>query len=283
MASLPGCRRWGNVFLSPPTFNYRRDTLHLRVGFGNEYVRERLSHGDQGGHSVEAHGSVKGVRRYDAVLHVAITLSKPAIRRTPATLTGAPASESVDTEPKGCFDIENRCNHVLDVAEGLRSHVDDIPVSNRRPSKSMLAVAARVVSDHGARHRHGSARIVPAASRAWQPTRALAPQRRTQWSPAASSGQQRTRVLTNVKALRSTPPPLRGAVGLDAGSAHARQIGPLRRCPLLRPSRIAPMRATVEHVVLDQGHPPRVVRLDLIPDHAAAVRTTRAEWPLSAL
>ena len=27
MASLPGCRRWGNVFLSPPTFNYRRDTL----------------------------------------------------------------------------------------------------------------------------------------------------------------------------------------------------------------------------------------------------------------
>ena len=27
MAPLPGCRRWGNVFLSPLTFNYRRDTL----------------------------------------------------------------------------------------------------------------------------------------------------------------------------------------------------------------------------------------------------------------
>ena len=28
---MPGCRRWGNVFLSPPTFNYRRDTLMLDV------------------------------------------------------------------------------------------------------------------------------------------------------------------------------------------------------------------------------------------------------------
>ena len=30
MAPLPGCRRWGNVFLSPPTFN-RRDILGPRV------------------------------------------------------------------------------------------------------------------------------------------------------------------------------------------------------------------------------------------------------------
>ena len=41
-------------------------------------------------------------------------------------------------------------------------------------------------------------------------------------SPAASSSQQRARVLTGVKARRFAPPPLRGADGLDAGSAHAR-------------------------------------------------------------
>ena len=37
MAPLPGCRRWGNVFLSPLTFNYRRDTL-LADGFVAEQV-----------------------------------------------------------------------------------------------------------------------------------------------------------------------------------------------------------------------------------------------------
>ena len=42
------------------------------------------------------------------------------------------------------------------------------------------------------------------------------------WSPAASSSQQRARVLTDVKARRFAPPPLRGADGLDAGSAPAR-------------------------------------------------------------
>ena len=42
------------------------------------------------------------------------------------------------------------------------------------------------------------------------------------WSPAASSSQQRARVLTDVKARRFAPPPLRGADGLDVGSTHAR-------------------------------------------------------------
>ena len=46
--------------------------------------------------------------------------------------------------------------------------------------------------------------------------------RKMSWSPAASSTQQRARVLTDVKARRFAPPPLRGADGLDAGSAHAR-------------------------------------------------------------
>ncbi len=40
------------------------------------------------------------------------------------------------------------------------------------------------------------------------------------WSLAASSSQQPARVLTGVKARRCAPPPLRGADGLDAGSAH---------------------------------------------------------------
>ena len=46
--------------------------------------------------------------------------------------------------------------------------------------------------------------------------------RKILWSPAASSSQQRARVLTDVKARRFAPPPLRGADGLDVGSAHAR-------------------------------------------------------------
>ena len=45
--------------------------------------------------------------------------------------------------------------------------------------------------------------------------------RKMSWSPAASSSQQRARVLTDVKARRFAPPQLRGADGLDAGSAHA--------------------------------------------------------------
>ena len=46
--------------------------------------------------------------------------------------------------------------------------------------------------------------------------------RKMLWSPAASSSQQCARVLTGVKARRFAPPPLRGADGPDAGSAHAR-------------------------------------------------------------
>ena len=45
MAPLPGCRRWGNVFLSPLTFNYRRDTLngwgfHDMSGNVSEWVED---------------------------------------------------------------------------------------------------------------------------------------------------------------------------------------------------------------------------------------------------
>ena len=40
---------------------------------------------------------------------------------------------------------------------------------------------------------------------------------------------QRARVLTAVKARRYAPPPLRGADGLDGGSAHALQTGLVRR------------------------------------------------------
>ena len=50
-------------------------------------------------------------------------------------------------------------------------------------------------------------------------------------SRAASSGQQRARVLPGVKAasLRSAPAPR--AEGLDAGSAHARPDWPLTTMP----------------------------------------------------
>ena len=58
------------------------------------------------------------------------------------------------------------------------------------------------------------------------------PDRKMLWSPAASSDQQRARVLTGVKAGRCAPPPLRGADGLDAGLV---QTGSCRRCPLVHP------------------------------------------------
>ena len=49
------------------------------------------------------------------------------------------------------------------------------------------------------------------------------------WSPAASSGRHRARVLISVKAPRSAP--AGGAHGLDAGSAHARPDWPLPTMP----------------------------------------------------
>ena len=47
--------------------------------------------------------------------------------------------------------------------------------------------------------------------------------------------QQRARVLTGVKARRCAPPPLRGADGLDAGSAHARPDWLLPTMPTCAP------------------------------------------------
>ena len=74
------------------------------------------------------------------------------------------------------------------------------------------------------------------------------------WSPAASSSQQRARVLTDVKARRFAPPPLRGADGLDVGSAHARPDWLLPTMPTHTPlhvvvavlSRMTPFPATVD-------------------------------------
>ena len=53
------------------------------------------------------------------------------------------------------------------------------------------------------------------SDRNWTPV-----DRKMLWWPPASSSQQRERVLTGVKARRFAPPPLCGADGLDAGSAH---------------------------------------------------------------
>ena len=81
-----------------------------------------------------------------------------------------------------------------------------LPVPGQRPSRALgLLVAEREERDAG--HDEGN----------W--TRV---DRKMLWSPAASSSQQRARGLTSVKALRFASPPLRGADGLDAGSAHAR-------------------------------------------------------------
>ena len=78
--------------------------------------------------------------------------------------------------------------------------------------------------------------------------------RKMLWSLAASSDQQCARVLASVKARRSAPPPLRGAQGLDPGSAHARPDWLLPTMPDPDPlhvvvdelSRMTPFRATVD-------------------------------------
>ena len=81
--------------------------------------------------------------------------------------------------------------------------------------------------------------------------------RKMLWSPAASSSQQRARVLTDVKARRFAPPPLRAADGLDVGSAHARPDWLLPTMPTHTPlhvvvavlSRMTPFPATVDTVI----------------------------------
>ena len=73
-------------------------------------------------------------------------------------------------------------------------------------------------------------------------------------SRRASSDRQRARVLAGAKARRSAPPPLRGAHGLDAGSAHARPDWLLPTMPNPDPlhvvvdelSRMTPFRVTVD-------------------------------------
>ena len=71
----------------------------------------------------------------------------------------------------------------------------------------------------------------------------------------ASSDRQRARVLAGVKARRSAPPRLRGAHGLDAGSAHARPDWLLPTMPNPDPlhvvvdelSRMTPFPVTVDN------------------------------------
>ena len=57
-----------------------------------------------------------------------------------------------------------------------------------------------------------------------------------------SSGPQRARVLAAVQARRSAPPPLRGAHGVDTGSAHARPGSCLTMTSSRRPHRRATTR-----------------------------------------
>ena len=81
---------------------------------------------------------------------------------------------------------------------------------------------------------------------------------------AASSGRQRPRVLAGVKAASLRSAHALRAEGLDAGSAHARRELALDDdARSYAASRLAPFRATDEHVVLDQGDGPE-------PEHRAA-------------
>ena len=88
------------------------------------------------------------------------------------------------------------------------------------------------------------------------------------WSPAASSGRHRARVLTGVKVPRCAPPPLRGAYGLDAGSAHARPDWPLPTMPSpTPPPEMTPCWAVVGTSARPKVGRWRVGRLDPVLDH----------------
>ena len=95
------------------------------------------------------------------------------------------------------------------------------------------------------------------------------------WSPAASSSQQRARVLAGVKARRFAPPPLCGADGPDTGLVQA---GSCWRCPLLRPlhvvvdvlSRMRRFPATVDNGTSTTSGKPRELRK---PEGVAAWET----------
>ena len=83
------------------------------------------------------------------------------------------------------------------------------------------------------------------------------------WSPAASSGQQRERVLPAVKGPRYARPPLRGADALDAGSAHARSDWPLTTMPSQTlPAERLPNRFSVRREVVREAC---AVLLALVP------------------
>ena len=87
------------------------------------------------------------------------------------------------------------------------------------PSEISRAIVAAHACAGAARFPHSHSAV---AEREELTETGLGVDRKMLWSLAASSSQQRARVLTDVKARRFAPPPLRGADGLDAGSAHAR-------------------------------------------------------------
>ena len=95
----------------------------------------------------------------------------------------------------------------------------------------------------------------------------------------ASSGQQRTRVLTGVQALRYAPTPLRSAMALTLAPRTLVRFGMDDDARSFASSTMAPWCVSIEHVWTDQGRPPRVVRLDLAPDHATCRPDARVVVP----
>ena len=114
------------------------------------------------------------------------------------------------------------CRQIADDAGlDVNTRLPGQPTSPSSHPEHLHHLVAEVVDDLD-----GDAARLRAVERCW---RARGPEgnstsvdRKMLGSPAASSSQQRARVLTGVKARRFAPPPLRGADGLDAGSAHAR-------------------------------------------------------------
>ena len=95
----------------------------------------------------------------------------------------------------------------------------------------------------------------------------------------ASSGQQRTRVLTGVQALRYSPTLLRSARALTLAPRTLVRFGMDDDVRSFASSTMAPRRVSIERVWIDQGRPPRVVRLDLAPDHATCRPDARVVVP----
>ena len=109
--------------------------------------------------------------------------------------------------------------------------------------------------------------------------------RKMSWSPAASSSQQRARVLTDVKARRFAPPRSAGLTALTPAPRTLVQTGSCRRCSLIHPLHVVvdvPSRMTLFRATADRRRCTRS-RVHLVTRGSTHPRSTRVGRKCEAL